>query len=374
MRAIRPQPVKPLGGPGGQPVLTGPVAGGALGAEERGQAAGEILSMARSFLDPAAPVLNGNDIDRPGALTYTALMVMPPTCPDPLARAPRATTGVVERLYPTPPALQGAIVAILCRDTRAAALSDAQRLTHFPATPLITLSWFHGINAGLVERGPVWRRFPSDLLLAGSHFHPVVTWAPKTGRGGFACLTADTARALFGIDSAALQDRILPADAVLGPDWKPFLTDLRNAPDDAAVLAALETHLAPRWHPVQGRTSTAPTLRQLGRHWVARLAIQAHDWRRQCSPRQVERRIKTLSGRSLRDWQGLVRTEGVFFSARERFDRGEPPDWAALAVEEGFSDQAHLTRAVKRITGFAPGEFSARFIADESFWAYRLWV
>lgn len=295
-------------------------------------------------------------------------------CPDPLARAPRAVDGVFERLYPTPPALQGAIVAILCRDTRAAVLNDAQRLTHFPATPLVTLSWFQGSTAGLVERGPVWRPFASDVLLAGSHYRPVVTWAPTTGRGGFACLTPDAAQTLFEIEVTALQDRIVSAASVLGDRWATFVADLRAASDDAATLAALETHLAPRWQVSQGRASPAPTLRQLGRHWVARLALQARDWRRSYSPRQVERRIKALSGRSLRDWHALVRTEGVFFSARDRFERGETPDWATLAIDEGFSDQAHLTRTVKRITCFAPGEFSARFIADESFWAYRLWV
>lgn len=48
--------------------------------------------------------------------------------------------------------------------------------------------------------------------------------------------------------------------------------------------------------------------------------------------------------------------------------------WAALAQNEGFADQAHMTREAKRVTGFAPGEFARRFIEDESFRLYRLWV
>ncbi len=33
-----------------------------------------------------------------------------------------------------------------------------------------------------------------------------------------------------------------------------------------------------------------------------------------------------------------------------------------------------MTRASRRISGFAPGEFAKRFVEDESFWLYRLWI
>ena len=85
-------------------------------------------------------------------------------------------------------------------------------------------------------------------------------------------------------------------------------------------------------------------------------------------------RIKTFSGRSLREWQALVKTEGVYFAAMDRHAAGVPFDWAALAQDEGFADQAHFSRTAKRITGFSPSEFVERFVEDEAFWAYRLWV
>jgi transcriptional regulator GlxA family with amidase domain len=34
---------------------------------------------------------------------------------------------------------------------------------------------------------------------------------------------------------------------------------------------------------------------------------------------------------------------------------GEPVDWASLAVELGFADQAHLTRTVRQHAGGPPG-------------------
>src|SRR5690606_33832683 len=59
-------------------------------------------------------------------------------CPDRLARGPRACTEgkSPDRLHLAPPALQDAMLALVSRDTSRLALSDAQRLSHFPASPL----------------------------------------------------------------------------------------------------------------------------------------------------------------------------------------------------------------------------------------------
>lgn len=303
-----------------------------------------------------------------------------PPCPALVDRAPRVLDGGESphaRLYLPPPALQDAVVAIVCRDTRGFELSDAQRLNHFPASPLVCLSWYRDLDAGLVEttsNGPLWRPFGAALILSGSQSSPSASWAPATGQGGMLCFTADAAQALLGVELSTVHDRFLPASDLLGDAWRPFLDALLNADDDAATLAALEQHLAPRWLAVRGRNSAIASLRQAGRHWVGRLARQASEWRQTHSPRQVERRIKSYSGRSLREWQSLVKTEGAFFAAREQYEAGQAFDWAALAQDEGFADQAHLSRAVKRITGFSPSDFAQRFIEDESFWMYRLWV
>lgn len=284
-----------------------------------------------------------------------------------------------ERLYPAPPPLQGMLAALVSRDTRAANLSDAQRLTHFPASPLVSLSWFHGMEVGLVEQGqddpaPAWRPFGASMVIAGSQSRPLASWAPTTGRGYMACFAADVAQALFGLELSAIHDRFTPAGQLLDGGWKPMLDDLSAAADDMAVLAALERHLAPRWQALQHGPSVLTPLRQLGRHWVERLALQVRAWQASHSTRQAERRVKAFSGRSLREWQALTRTEGLFFAARERHEAGMPYDWAGLAQEQGFADQAHMSRVARQITGFPPGEFAQRFVEDESFWLYRLWV
>lgn len=83
---------------------------------------------------------------------------------------------------------------------------------------------------------------------------------------------------------------------------------------------------------------------------MERLAWRASEWGRAHSARHVERRVKLLSGRSLREWQSLVRSEGIFFAARDRYESGQAVDWVALAQDEGFADQAHMSPVAKRIT------------------------
>lgn len=188
------------------------------------------------------------------------------------------------------------------------------------------------------------------------------------------CFTADVGRALFGLEPALLHDRFVAARDVLGAEWRPFFKALRKAEDDVATLAVLERYLAGPWQALQGGLKPFASLRRLGRHWVESLAWQAHEWRRTQSTRQVERRIRDFSGRSLREWQSLVKTEGLFFAARDRHEADQSLDCASLAQEEGFADQVHMGRAAKRVTGFSPTEFARRFVEDESFWLYRLWV
>jgi AraC-like DNA-binding protein len=74
------------------------------------------------------------------------------------------------------------------------------------------------------------------------------------------------------------------------------------------------------------------------------------------------------SGRSLRSLQRLF-TEYVGIGPKWVIQRyrildaaaaahaGEPVDWAALALELGFSDQAHLTRAFTKVVGTPPGTY-----------------
>jgi AraC-like DNA-binding protein len=296
------------------------------------------------------------------------------------ARAPRVVTETQDslaQLYPAPTALSGAIVAVVTRNTCGIDLSDAQRLSHFPASPFVCLSWYSDTDFGLVTQnghGTEWRRLDTNVLISGSQSGPTASWSRGSGRGGMIYFPINTATELFQIDVSMIQDRAICARRILGTTWFEMLDALVDSDDDQVTLEIIERYLEPRWRPSHPRHSTTDILRGAGRQWVDGLARQANEWQRSRGTRQVERRIKALSGRSLREWQSLVGTEQAFFAARDRQESIKSLDWAAFALEAGFADQAHLSRAVKRITGFPPAEFARRFVEDESFWIYRLWV
>jgi hypothetical protein len=295
------------------------------------------------------------------------------SCPDPFERGP-LVPGARASLAFAPAALEGAVLCVICRDTGDARLDAPQRITHLPVTPFVSLSLFRGGEVGLVEEGTGWRPFPARAVLSGSQSRPQVSWSPAGGRAVLVLFTVEVARQLLGVVPSEIHDRFVAAHEALAPSWWPLLDALQACDGEPAVLAALERHLAPRWQELRGAQPPIESLRQVGQHWLERLAWQAGQWGRTRSPRQVERRIKSLSGRSLREWQSLLKAEGVFFSARDRYEAGLPFDWPGLAADEGFADQAHLVRAVKRITGFSPTVFTQRYLQDESFWLYRLWV
>ena len=115
--------------------------------------------MGRIVRTGMAAVLNANDIDTRRAAPYTPASCSPTRhrsrCRAPIRwhapRAPGDGRAPHGRLYPAPAALQGAVVAIVLHDTRGIALSDAQRLSHFPATPLVCVSWYRDLDVGFVE-------------------------------------------------------------------------------------------------------------------------------------------------------------------------------------------------------------------------------
>lgn len=296
-------------------------------------------------------------------------------CPHPLARAPRLTLDSHTQFYFSPPSLRGAVTAVVTRDLRGLSLTPAQCLNHFPASPLVGLSWYQDYPIGQIqttELGTEWQPFSAPVMLSGSQSQPLVSWSPQAGRGGIICFTLDKARAIFQLDVAQLHDRFVSAYEVLKPIWWPFLDALCATPDDQASFAVLETYLAQGWQ--TSPDYKQPSVRELGQQWVERLAWQAQQLGRTHGQRQIERRVKAYSGRSLKEWRSLVRTEAAFFQAREQYTAGLEPNWVQLAQAHDFADQAHFIRFCKRITGFTPTEFVQRFQEDESFWLYRLWV
>lgn len=265
------------------------------------------------------------------------------------------------------------------RDTLGHALQDAQRLNHFPATPLCALTWVlqgQTYPLGWEDQLPAPSPGSEPVLdtgawvLAGPQTRPRSSWNPAAVCTLSLLIVPDALEAMTGLDLAALTDQTVDAHTHLPAEWQALYQAVAKAADAASRQAATEAFFRPLW-----RASRESGV--LGSHrvsdWVQHLAMRAATSATGRSLRQFERRVKRWTGLALRDLQGLGRSERVFFHAVEAHLRGEV-DWAQLALEAGYADQAHFCRVTRRITGLSPEALREGILNEEAFWPYRLWL
>lgn len=270
--------------------------------------------------------------------------------------------------------------ASIVRNTVGHRLSDAQRINHFPASPLCSLSWwFIGYSETLVPRttggvghlGCERLPMPGRWVLTGPQTVPSTSWCPEPTEGLMVLMQPDALHLLTGLEPEALTNCVVDAQAVLPSDWHPMLEAVQAQPDNARRLACLEDFLEPRWEacrpeqPGPGRSYS---------DWAQHLAQRAAMSAPGRSLRQLERRIKRWAGLPLRELRGMGKSEQAFFDALTAHVGQGTVSWAGVAASAGFADQSHLCRVTRRITGFSPQALYEGILRDEAFWAYRLWV
>lgn len=277
--------------------------------------------------------------------------------------------------------LVSCVRAVLERNTVGTALTDEQRINRFPASPLCSLSWwFAGRSLRLVPEADglqppsldsVREPMPGAWVLAGPQTRPSATWCPGPAHGLMVLLFPDALRALTGLEPEHLTDRLVDASQHLPTDWGALRDAVQHAPTDAERLQRLEDFLRPRWaqqHPTPG---WGPM--RYG-DWAVHLAQRAAVSGPGRSLRQLERRIKRWSGLPLRELRGFGRAEQAFFDAALAAQAPDGVHWASVATDAGFSDQSHLCRVTRRMTGFSPMALHQGITQEEPFWAYRLWA
>lgn len=277
--------------------------------------------------------------------------------------------------------LSACVRASMVRNTLGADHTDVQRVNHFPASPLCSLSWwFSGSSRALAsppanaaegdiaEHGPM----PGRWVLCGPHTRPISTWCPEPVHSMIVLMMPDALHALTGLQVPDLIDRFVDASAVLPPEWLAMCQQVQDASDDAQRLQVLEEFLEPRW---QLCRPGQPSATQRYSDWVAHLALRAAVSAPGRSLRQLERRIKQWSGLPLRELRVMGRSEEAFFATTALAAQTTAKlDWAQIAADTGYSDQSHMIRTTRRITGFTPDALGKGIQLQESFWAYRLWM
>ncbi|QTN27023.1 AraC family transcriptional regulator [Rhodoferax sp. AJA081-3] len=277
--------------------------------------------------------------------------------------------------------LSACVRASMVRNTLGADHTDAQRVNHFPASPMCSLSWWFSGSSQCLNSPPAVAAegvfgetmpMPGRWVLCGPQTRPVSTWCPGPVHSMMVLVMPDALHALTGLQVSDLIDQFFDASTILPPDWLPMLQQVQDAPDDAQRLQALEEFLEPRW---QRYRPSQPLVQQRYSDWVAHLALRAAVSAPGRSLRQLERRIKQWSGLPLRELRVMGRSEEAFLmTAALATQTTAKLDWAQIAVDTGYSDQSHLIRTTRRITGFTPDALGKGIQQQESFWAYRLWM
>ncbi len=265
----------------------------------------------------------------------------------------------VSKLFLPPPPLSGCLFAAVYRDTRGVMLSDTDRINHFPASPLVSVTLVSCGELHLLpaRSGPAARSMLPlpRLFVMGPQNAPVSSWAPG--------------------EITAISVGIYPdAWLRLGGD-----EDFSVAPE---CLATALKRLAAEENPETGWAAFCDALNGV---WAGRRPSPWHgatgivDWARAVmirsalsgsgrSLRSLERRIKRFSGHKRRVLDFYSSIENL-----HRISRQSPESpLAEIAVEAGYADQSHMGRAVRRATGLSPARLNRAIETEEAFWCYKL--
>lgn len=266
----------------------------------------------------------------------------------------------IAKLFLPPPSLSGCISAGIFRDTRGADLSAADRMNHFPASPLVAITSVQHGKLHILPPGGSWPstteapKLPRLSVMAPQDV-PVSSWS----EGSVVALTVgvypDAWRALGGDEAyetmlpvfdQALESFCAESDTADG--WFRFCATLESAWCDARPQG---------WQPVVRIAD-----------WSKALATRAALSGVGRSVRSIERRIMQYSGHTQRS----LAFYSAFEQLHERAKNGAGQPLAEIAIDAGYSDQSHMGRAVRRATGFSPAQLNKAIESEESFWCYRL--
>jgi AraC-like DNA-binding protein len=198
---------------------------------------------------------------------------------------------------------------------------------------------FEATGAGIfgVDRKLFTRTLSGQGKALGVRFRP----------GGF--------RPFWHAPVSQLTDRVVPAIQLFGlaaEDARKLIMDAEDDQEMLAHAADLLLRMLPEPDPATGQAATLVALitGDPGLRRVDQLAEAADQ-----SVRSLQRLFADYVGVSPK-W---VMRRSRLHEAALRADSGDPVDWAQLAIDLGYADQAHLTRDFTATLGVSPTRYSA---------------
>ncbi len=281
------------------------------------------------------------------------------------------------RLWLPRPELLSCVRCFISRNTTTVTLAEEDRYSHYPATPLCSISWWWTGSAHYLEPGApalcttTRKPAPAQVVVAGPHTHPTISHNPGPAHGVMVVLMPDALEALTGLSPKSLINSTVSAHQHLPPSWLAMLDEVLGCEGEHAATQMIERFLLHRWPSLAATTGyPSPNLRL--RHWLQHMSYRAWHSEQGRSWRQMQRRMQDWTGQSHRDLHVLAKAESAFLDLVAKHPT--PMNWANAATEAGYADQSHMGRVAKRLTGFSPETLRQKMASEEAFWLYRLWT
>lgn len=269
--------------------------------------------------------------------------------------------------------LASCLFGALVRDTRGCNLTFQEKFNHFGSSPLCCISFSFEGQCHLVENNdqlsapstaPVFPR----IVFSGPQQMPQTSWNAGDVCGMMLVFYPDAFTKIAGINVAQYANMTVPIEEVLSDDLLTLVNDVLESGEPEKGFELIENKLTPVW---QVARPVGPPFSRSVSDWCKALIVRAAFSKTGKSTRQLERRIKAWAGQSKRSLMMYVRGEQAFRHALSAKSKGEL-DLADMSAKLGYSDQSHMGRQVKELTGFSPAEFLKRYDNDEAFWSFRL--
>ncbi len=193
-----------------------------------------------------------------------------------------------------------------------------------------------------VPRGRFTRTLVGRGRVLGTKFRP----------GGF--------RAFLDVPVATLTGRMLPIESVFGPASADVVARASAEDEPAAAFATVQEFLSSRSPRPNADAALAGRIaeRVAEERAITRVEPLAHEFG--LGARALQRLFREYVGVTPK-W---VIQRYRLHEAAERAAAGTVQDWAALAFDLGYADQAHFIRDFKRLIGRTPRDYTAGFQRD----------
>jgi AraC-like DNA-binding protein len=158
-----------------------------------------------------------------------------------------------------------------------------------------------------------------------------------------------------------LTDRVLPFTRVFGPEARALERSLTGLSKDTARVRAFEAFLEPRLPAADREREQVAAIVELAFSQPSLTRVEALARAARLPTRSLQRLFKRYLGVSPKWLLCRARIQ----EAAQRVAAGDSIDWAALAADLGYFDQAHLAHDFKAQLGKTPRQYAALTRAEQ---------